>query len=200
MFFNHISLVSFESLVPSKDFFITVCNKFFFLITNTSSGLTASDTFFKEFIEDNKATIYKICRAYANDPEELKDFVQEVTIQLWRSHEKFENRSKLSTWVYRVTLNVCLTLSKKRSRKVDTVSLLSTDYHDTNDETEKEQIASLYKAIKRLKESERAIVLLYLDDKSYKEIAEILGITVTNVGARGNRVKNQLREIIKSGA
>ena len=158
MFFNHISLVLFDSFVPSKDFFITACNKFFFLITNTSSGLTASDTFFKEFIEDNKATIYKICRAYANDPEELKDFVQEVTIQLWRSHEKFENRSKLSTWVYRVTL------SKKRSRKVDTVSLLSTDYHDTNDETEKEQIASLYKAIKRLKESERAIVLLYLDD------------------------------------
>ncbi|MEM9857340.1 MAG: sigma-70 family RNA polymerase sigma factor [Bacteroidota bacterium] len=159
-----------------------------------------SDTFFKKFIEDNKATIYKICRAYANDSEELKDFVQEVTIQLWRSHKKFENRSKVSTWVYRVTLNVCLTLSKKRSRTVDTVSLLSTDYYDSNDEVEREQVATLYRSIKRLRESERAIVLLYLDDKSYKEIAEILGITVTNVGARVNRVKNQLREIVSEGA
>ena len=159
-----------------------------------------SDTFFKEFIEDNIATIYKICRAYANDSEELKDFVQEVTIQLWRSHKNFENRSKISTWVYRVTLNVCLTLSKKRSRTIDTVSLLSTDYYDSNDEVEREQVATLYRSIKRLRESERAIVLLYLDDKSYKEIAEILGITVTNVGARVNRVKNQLREIVSEGA
>lgn len=162
--------------------------------------MTRTDTFFKEFIEDNKATIYKICRAYANDSEELKDFIQEVTIQLWRSHEKFENRSKLSTWVYRVALNVCLTLSKKRSRKVSTVSLLSSDYYDSSDETEKEQIAALYSAIKKLRESERALVLLYLDDKSYKEIAEILGITVTNVGARVNRAKNQLKEIINGRA
>ena len=183
-------------LVPSKDFLLQVVIIFFFSITNNASGLTASNSFFKEFIEDNKATIYKICRAYANDAEELKDFVQEVTIQLWRSHERFENRSKLSTWVYRVTLNVCLTLSKKRNRKVDTVSLLSTDYYDAGDEIEKEQIALLYKGIKRLRESERAIVLLYLEDKSYKEIAEILGITITNVGARVNRAKNQLREII----
>lgn len=158
--------------------------------------MTQTDTFFKEFIDGNKATIYKICRAYANDAEELKDFVQEVTIQLWRSHTKFENRSKLSTWVYRVTLNVCLTLSKKRSRKIDTVSLISSDYYDYSDENEKEQIEALYTGIKKLRESERAIVLLYLEDKSYKEISEILGITVTNVGARVNRAKNQLKEII----
>lgn len=155
-----------------------------------------SDVFFKEFIEDNQATIYKICRVYANDAEELKDFVQEVTIQLWRSHEKFENRSKLSTWVYRVTLNVCLTLSKKRRKGFDTVSLLPTDIYDDVDEAEREQVEALYQAIRKLKESERAIILLYLEDKSYKEIASILGITISNVGARVNRVKNQLKEII----
>lgn len=155
-----------------------------------------ADNFFKAFIEDNKPTIYKICRAYANDAEELKDFVQEVTIQLWRSHQKFENKSKLSTWVYRVTLNVCLTLSKKRSRAVDTVSLLNTDIHEDNNEAEQEQLASLQRAIKKLKESDRAIVLLYLEDKSYKEIAEILGLTVSNVGVKVNRVKHQLKQLI----
>ncbi len=164
--------------------------------TNEARLLTQSDTFFKAFIQDNKATIYKICRVYANNAEELKDFVQEVTIQLWRSHQNFENRSKLSTWVYRVTLNVCLTLSKKKKRSIDTVSLLSTDYYDDNDEVEKEQLAALYKGIRKLRESDRAIILLYLENKSYKEIAEILGITVTNVGAKVNRVKNQLKEII----
>ena len=155
-----------------------------------------SDTFFKEFIEDNKATIYKICRAYAHDTEELKDFVQEVTIQLWRSHQNFQNRSQRSTWVYRVTLNVCLTLAKKRKRGVDTMALLVTDAYEANTETEDEQTVMLYKAIKQLKESDRAIILLYLEDKSYKEMAEILGITVTNVGARVNRVKNQLKQLI----
>ncbi|TRX50896.1 sigma-70 family RNA polymerase sigma factor [Fulvivirga sp. M361] len=155
-----------------------------------------SDAFFKEFVEDNKATIYKICRAYANDSEELKDFIQEVTIQLWRSHHKFRNKSRLSTWVYRVTLNVCLTLARKQKRGVDTVALLETDVHESESEAEKEQVAMLYKSIRQLKESDRAIILLYLEDKSYKEMAEILGITVTNVGARVNRVKNQLKELI----
>ncbi|MCG8390293.1 MAG: sigma-70 family RNA polymerase sigma factor [Cytophagales bacterium] len=154
------------------------------------------EAFLKEFIEDNKATIYKICRVYANDTEELKDFVQEVAIQLWRSHKNFENRSKLSTWVYRVALNVCMTLSKKRKKGINTVSLLSKDFHDDDNETEKEQIAALYRAIRKLNESERAIVLLYLEDKSYKEMAEILGITISNVGARVNRAKNQLKMLI----
>lgn len=155
-----------------------------------------SETFFKEFIEDNRATIYKICRIYANDAEELKDFVQEVTIQLWRSHQNFENRSKLSTWVYRVALNVCMTLSKRKKRGIDTVSLLSTDWYDDDHEVEKEQVEALYTAIRKLSESERAIILLYLEDKSYREISEILGITVTNVGVRVNRVKNQLKTLI----
>lgn len=154
------------------------------------------EAFFKEFIEDNKATVYKICRVYANDAEELKDFVQEVAIQLWRSHKNFENRSKLSTWVYRVALNVCMTLSKKRKKGISTVSLLSKDFHDDDNEVEKEQIATLYRAIRKLNESERAIVLLYLEDRSYKEMAEILGITVSNVGARVNRAKKQLKMLI----
>jgi len=154
------------------------------------------DSFFEEFIENNKGTIYKICRVYANDQEEFKDFVQEVTIQLWRSHKNFENRSKLSTWIYRVTLNVCLTLSKKKKRRIDTVELLSTDYLDEDTGVEQEQVAALYKAIRKLRELDRALVLLYLEDKSYQEISEILGMTVSNVGVKINRVKTKLKELI----
>ncbi|MGB3466638.1 MAG: sigma-70 family RNA polymerase sigma factor, partial [Cyclobacteriaceae bacterium] len=132
----------------------------------------------------------------ARDAEELKDFVQEVTIQLWRSHEKFENRAKVSTWVYRVTLNVCLSMAKKNKRTVVAVPLINSNYSEDIDETEKEQIELLYNTIRRLKEGDRAIVLLYLEDKSYKEIAEILGITVSNVGVKVNRLKNQLKSMI----
>lgn len=140
--------------------------------------------------------IHHICRAYARDAEELKDFVQEVTIQLWRSHEKFENRAKVSTWVYRVTLNVCLSMAKKNKRTVEAVPLNSNNYREDIDETEKEQIELLYHNIRKLREGDRAIVLLYLEDKSYKEIAEILGITVSNVGVKVNRLKNQLKKMI----
>jgi len=140
--------------------------------------------------------IQHICRAYARDAEELKDFVQEVTIQLWRSHEKFENRSKVSTWVYRVTLNVCLSMAKKNKRTVDAVPLDNLNFQDHVDETEKEQIEMLYSNIRKLREGDRAIVLLYLEDKSYKEMAEILGMTVSNVGVKVNRLKNQLKSMI----
>ncbi|MTI41456.1 RNA polymerase sigma factor [Fulvivirga lutimaris] len=154
------------------------------------------DSFFKDFVEENKGIIYKICRVYANDREELQDFVQEVTIQLWKSSQNFENRSKLSTWVYRVTLNVCLTLSRKNKRRVDTVGLLSTDYIDDTDNTEQEQISALYAAIRKLNDADKAITLLYLEDKSYQEIADILGITVSNVGVKITRVKSKLNDII----
>lgn len=159
-----------------------------------------TDSFYEEFIENNKGTIYKICRVYANDQDELKDFVQEVTIQLWRSRDKFENRSKLSTWIYRVTLNVCLTLSKKNRRRVDTVELLATDYQNEDDSIEQEQVAALYSAVRKLKEADRALVLLYLEDKSYQEIADILGMTISNVGVKINRIKAKLKELIDGGA
>lgn len=159
-----------------------------------------TDSFYEEFIENNKGTIYKICRVYANDQDELKDFVQEVTIQLWRSRDRFENRSKLSTWIYRVTLNVCLTLSKKNRRRVDTVELLATDYQNEDDSIEQEQVAALYSAVRKLKEADRALVLLYLEDKSYQEIADILGMTISNVGVKINRIKAKLKELIDGGA
>ena len=155
-----------------------------------------SQAFFKTFVDENLTLINHICRAYAQDEEELKDFIQEVTIQLWKSHERFEGKSQVSTWVYRLALNVSMSLSRKKKKRVQTTSLDQIDPSEDIDNTEKEQIEALYRAIRQLKEGDRAIVLLYLENKSYKEIAEILGMTVTNVGVKVNRLKNQLKKMI----
>ncbi|WP_421762818.1 RNA polymerase sigma factor [Ekhidna sp.] len=155
-----------------------------------------SEDFFKSYVEENMPLIMHICRAYARNEESLKDLIQEVSLQLWRSYTSFQGKSQLSTWVYRVTLNVCMSHSKRMKRKVETVPLETRiDSIDEND-SDKEQIDKLYEGIKQLKESDRAIILLYLEDKSYKEMSEILGITVTNVGVKVNRLKEKLKEII----
>ena len=142
------------------------------------------------------ALIMHLCRAYSRDEESLKDLVQEVTLQLWRSHKSFKGNSQLSTWVYRVTLNVCLSNSKKLKRKLDTVPLDAGISKMEESDPEKEQIELLYRGIRQLKESDRAIILLYLEDKSYKEMSDILGITVSNVGVKVNRLKDKLKQMI----
>lgn len=142
------------------------------------------------------AIISHICRAYANDEESLKDLIQEVSLQLWRSHQSFEGKSQTSTWVYRVSLNVCLSHARKVKRRLDVVPLNDLDHVEEYDPNQKEQMDKLYYAIKQLSESDRAIVLLYLEDKSYKEMSDILGITVTNVGVKVNRLKERLKKLI----
>lgn len=158
----------------------------------------SSKEFFNTFIRDQKAIIAKICRSYSDNDEEFQDLFQEVAIQLWRGYESFRNESKVSTWVYRVALNVCLTQFKKKKRKVVTSSIddLLREPAQEGIDPIHEQVDLLYKAIKELKEIERAIILLYLEDKQYNEIAEILGMTRTNVGVRINRIKAQLKKYI----
>ncbi|MFT4737085.1 MAG: RNA polymerase sigma-70 factor (ECF subfamily) [Cyclobacteriaceae bacterium] len=142
------------------------------------------------------AIIAHICRAYARDEESLQDLIQEVSLQLWRSHQSFEGKSQKSTWVYRVTLNVCLSQAKKLSQRVDTIPLEYQERADQKDETEKEKMDKLQWAIRQLNESDRAVILLYLEDKSYKEMSDILGITVSNVGVKVTRLKDKLKTLI----
>ena len=151
---------------------------------------------FQELINNNQRIIFKICRAYTDTTEDFDDYQQECVVQLWRSFDSFRGKSKVSTWVYRVCLNVCLSQLRKKKRRIVTTNQLPFDLKEEKDTSDEENLEMLYRAIKLLKESDRAIILLYLEDKSYKEMAEILGITVTNVGAKVNRVKNQLKIII----
>ncbi|MCV9388842.1 RNA polymerase sigma factor [Reichenbachiella ulvae] len=151
---------------------------------------------FQPFLNDHHRIIAKVCRIYTDTAEDFNDYYQECVIQLWRSFDSFRGASKLSTWVYRVCLNVCLSQLRGKKKLVGQAREVLPEVVEESDNIEEEQLEMLYKAIKLLKESDRAIILLYLEDKSYKEMAEILGITVTNVGAKVNRVKNQLKKII----
>lgn len=155
---------------------------------------------FQNFLKEHHRIIAKVCRIYTDTAEDFNDYYQECVIQLWRSFDSFRGASKLSTWVYRVCLNVCLSQLRSKKKMVGLVRDEIPDIAEESDKIEEEQLAMLYKAIKLLKESDRAIILLYLEEKSYKEMAEILGITVTNVGAKVNRVKNQLKKIIDERA
>lgn len=142
--------------------------------------------------------IIKLCRAYTNSQEDFEDYYQEVCLQIWRSKENFREESQWSTWVYRISLNVCLTLLKKKKNNVQHFVSDSV----VNEETESnyafsdESLNLLYDAIRQLSEIDRAIIMLYLEEKSQKEIAEIIGTNPNNIGVRVKRIKIRLKKIL----
>ena len=157
----------------------------------------------KEFIElvnNNRALIFKVCNLYCEEPESRKDLFQEVVLQLWKSFPGFRKESSGSTWIYRVALNTAITNFRKESKKPGGISITLSEMEipDMPARDEKENTASLHLAISKLNEIEKAIILLYLDEKSYDEISEIIGITNSNVGARINRIKTKLGKLIKT--
>jgi len=155
---------------------------------------------FLGFLNENTAVIRKVCRLYTDSPNDFHDCFQEVVLQLWKSYDSFRGDAKASTWVYRVALNVCLSQLKLRKRQVASTPIdpeMAQRWADeAYDTTEEKQIQQLYAAIRQLKELDRAIILLYLEERSYDEIANILGISQSNVGVRINRVKKQLNQLI----
>lgn len=150
-------------------------------------------------LEKNQNIAHKICRVYTNNQEAHNDLFQEITIQLWKNYPKFRGDSKFSTWMYRVALNTAISLYRKSTKRVKTqdisdvaYKIKSTDY----DDTEEQQLASLYKAIHQLNDIDKALIFLYLEDKSYKEISETLGITNVNARVKMNRAKEKLKTIL----
>jgi len=151
--------------------------------------------YFKTLLEENKQVIAKICRAYSNSQEEFEDYFQEVSLQIWKSYDNFKGASQISTWIYRITLNVCLSELRKNSKRINTYTIQAEhDLSGPTGESNDEEIEKLYMAIKTLKKVDRAIILLFLEDRKYKEMAEILGISVTNIGVKINRIKKELKE------
>ena len=144
--------------------------------------------------------LYKVSNLYCNNPEDKKDLFQEIVLQLWRSYPGFKNESQASTWMYRVALNTAVSNFRKESKKPERRSLLDVDFEipDFNDRSQQaEHLNILNQAIDQLNAIEKAIIMLYLEEKSYEEIAEITGITKTNVGVKLNRIKIKLEKIIK---
>ncbi|WP_029033862.1 RNA polymerase sigma factor [Salinimicrobium terrae] len=150
-------------------------------------------------LEKHQNIVHKICRMYTNDQESHNDLFQEITIQLWNAYPKFRGDSKFSTWMYRVALNTAITLYRKskkelRTQNYDEVSfkIKSEAY---NDEIEK-QLQLMYKAVKELNDIDKALVFLYLEDQSYREISEMLGISEVNARVKMNRIKKTLKNIL----
>ncbi len=155
---------------------------------------------FLKNITENQGIIHKVTRIYCDDVDDRKDLFQEILIQLWNSYGSFRNQSKFSTWMYRVAINTAITAYKKETRKVKSAPLsveLNTIMDESyNFETE-ENTRRLYQAIGQLTGIEKSIILLYLEDKPYEEIAEITGITQNYVRVKMNRIKKKLEMLIK---
>ena len=153
---------------------------------------------FISVIKDNQNLIYKICYSYCSNAENRKDLQQEILIQLWNSFSKFDGRVKLSTWIYRIALNTAISFyrndgkhsDKKVSIDASIISLSDFEYVPEQDEN----ITMLYQFIEKLNEMDKALILLYLDDNKQKDIAEVLGISETNVATKISRIKKFLKE------
>lgn len=158
-----------------------------------------SKDFYTQFILPYAGIIIKICRAYTDSEEDFQDYYQEICLQLWKSRENFKGDSKWSTWVYRVSLNVCLSLlrkDKKVSKKsVELPEVEGSLQLDANPFTD-ESLQLLYQAIKKLPDLDRAIILLYLEENSYREIAEIMGLSANNIGVKITRIKKKLKTLL----
>jgi RNA polymerase sigma factor (sigma-70 family) len=153
---------------------------------------------FINIISQNKKLIYKVCNGYCRNPDDRQDLVQEVIIRLWQAFDKYDNSYKLSTLMYRIALNTAISHYRSgKHRNENTVPLTEQliDIADDNHEAGLDgHVEQLYKFIHQLDELNRALMILYLDDNSYREIAEVLGITETNVATRISRVKQNLRQ------
>ena len=156
---------------------------------------------FSDLIKDNQGLIIKISRMYTHSQEDEKDLFQEIVLQLWRSYGSFKGNSKITTWMYRIALNTAITLFRKKSRSIKTDELQDFHYKKETEEDDSEQaqqISTLYSIIKMLPDTERAIVMMYLDDLPYKEIAANLGITEGNARVKMNRLKKTLKELMEN--
>ena|SRR5580658_1124703 len=157
-------------------------------------------TEFLRLIEDNKGILYKIATSYCRNAGDRDDLMQEMTYQLWKSGEKFDDNYKFSTWMYRIALNVAISFYRKASRGGVKVALAADLHvavpdpgHDSGDELE-ERIDALQQFITSLGELDKALMILYLEERPYREIAEILGITETNVATKLSRIKGRLKQ------
>lgn len=152
---------------------------------------------FVTLIQEHERVIYKVCYLYTTPHATLNDLYQEVVINLWKAYPKFRNECKISTWIYRIALNTCISFIRKEKNIPEIVTL--SQIADRIEETDETQVMlkRLYSMINRLGQLEKSIVLLYLEDKSYEEIAEITGLTLTNVATKLSRIKDKLRKMNK---
>lgn len=157
---------------------------------------------FLQLISENKGIIIKICNTYCSDKRDREDLAQEIIYTLWKGNKTFNPNFKFSTWMYRVSLNVAISFYRAAKKLNSNISIEETgvEIEDkaVNNPTAEENLHLLKKQIADLKEFDKALMILYFEEKTYKEIAEIMGITETNVATKVSRIKEKLKQNIKN--
>ena len=152
---------------------------------------------FLAVIREYSRVIYKVCYMYTTPNATINDLYQEVVLNIWKAFPKFRKECKISTWIYRISLNTCISFLRKEKNIPEIVTL--TQEADRSEELDETQVMlkQLYHMINRLGELDKSIILLYLEEKSYEEISEITGLTLTNVATKINRIRDKLRKMNK---
>jgi len=156
---------------------------------------------FTELLYQNQGIVHKICSLYFNNRAEKEDYKQELIIQLWKAFPSFNKQSKFSTWMYRVCLNAAIDIIRKEKFQPKFIQYDNCNFSiisESNNEISEKQ-EKLYQAINKLSDIDKAIITLYLEDFSYKEIAEIIGISESNTGVKINRIKLSILNLIENG-
>ncbi len=153
----------------------------------------------KEFISllnEHQRIIHKVCNLYMDAHADREDLFQEITLQAWKAYGNFRGDAKFSTWLYRVALNTAITFFRKEKRQPDIFSTETIPDFRSNDAYDpiEEQVKAMYAAIGELSKIDKAIVMLYLEDYSYNDIGDMMGITANNVAVKMNRIKTKLKE------
>lgn len=150
---------------------------------------------FAQIVKEHKGTIYTVCYMFSKDEAEVADLYQDILVNLWNGYPKFRGESSAGTWIYRVSLNTCISAERKKKRKAETLPLTMDInlFADTDEDTR--QVKMLRDRISRLGPFDRAIVLLWLENLSYDEIGAIVGISAKNVSVRLVRIREQLKKM-----
>ena len=148
---------------------------------------------FTRMVKEYRKTIYTVCYFFSKDTEEVNDLYQEILINLWRGFPNYRGESSLKTWIWRVSLNTCSNQERKKKSRIQTVPLsIDIDLYN-DDDAGSRQIQMLYDRINQLDVFDRAIILLWLENMTYQDIADVVGISVSNVTTRLFRIKEQLK-------
>lgn len=150
---------------------------------------------FTRMVKEYRKTIYTVCYFFSKDTEEVNDLYQEILINLWRGFPNYRGESSLKTWIWRVSLNTCSNQERKKKSRIQTVPLsIDIDLYN-DDDAGSRQIQMLYDRINQLDVFDRAIILLWLENMTYQDIADVVGISVSNVTTRLFRIKEQLKSM-----
>ncbi|MCL1626922.1 RNA polymerase sigma factor [Bacteroides caecicola] len=156
--------------------------------------MNKKETDFIRILKEYKTTIYTVCFMFSKDKDEVNDMYQEVSINLWKGFDNFAQKSEMKTWIYRISLNTCISFDRKKKRRKTVPLTVDIDLFEDNDH-ESKQIKALYNRINKLEPFDRAIILLWLENLPYDEIGAIVGISTKNVSVRLSRIREQLKNM-----